>query len=228
VSVPEVSVVVPVYGNGATLAELALRVERSLSDLTYELIFVDDASPDGSRAAICELARRDERVRCVPLERNAGQHRAALAGLAQARGEWSVVMDADLQDPPEAIPTLLETGRRDYSAVFAGRRGRYESRGRLFSSRLFKRTLALLTGLPRDAGMFLALDADLRGKLLAMRSRRPFLVAMVGCTRLPATSVPVERASRAGGRSAYGGLARARSASRGLAWGVRAATRRLR
>jgi glycosyltransferase involved in cell wall biosynthesis len=228
VSAPEVSVVVPVYCNASTLPELAERVDRSLSRRSYELVLVDDASPDGSRAAIDALARRDERVRAVRLDRNLGQHRAAMAGLARASGDWTVVMDADLQDPPEAIPSLLEAGQRGYSAVFAGRRGRYESRGRLLSSRVFKRTLALLTGLPPDAGMFLALDEGMRARLLAMRSNRPFLVAMVSCAGLPATSVPVARAPRAGGDSAYRGIGRVRSAARGLAWGLRAATTRLR
>jgi polyisoprenyl-phosphate glycosyltransferase len=227
-SAPEVSVVVPVYRNEATLPELVERMDRALSGWSWELVFVDDQSPDGSLAVIGGLARHDSRLRVVRLDRNVGQHQAALLGLARARGEWSVVMDADLQDPPEAIPRLLEAGRSGFAAVFAGRRGRYESRARLLSSRIFKRALALLAGLPSDAGMFVALNGEMRDRLLAVRTNRPFLVAMIGCAGLSTTSVPVVRAARPDNGSAYAGLARARSAARGLAWGLRAATGRLR
>ena len=100
-----------------------------------------------------------------------GQHAAVLAGLARARGSWAAVLDGDLQDPPEVIPQLLAAGREQgVSVIFAGRRGRYESRARLLTSVLYKRTLSLLVGVPRDAGIFVVLERPVVDRLLGMHS----------------------------------------------------------
>ncbi len=224
---PRVSVVVPVYRNAATLDELYERLLPALGAAgPFELVFVDDACSGGSQPALGRLAARDARVRVIRLERNVGQHRAILAGLEQVRGAWTVVMDADLQDPPEAVPQLLERASRgDVAAVFAGRRGRYESVPRLVTSRLFKRLLHLLCGVPADAGLFVALDRSLVNRLLAMNGSEPFVVAMIGCTGLPMASIPVARARRPGGRSAYTVPARTRSAWRAVVWVVSWKTR---
>ena len=217
---PEVSVVVPVYRNVETLRELHRRLCRTLEAqmLSFEVIFVDDACPAGSFTVLDELARRDSRVAVLVLERNVGQHRAVLAGLAHARGEWTIVMDADLQDPPEAIPDLLAKGREGYAAVFAGRRGRYESFLRLFTSRLFKGLLHLLCRVPADAGLFVALNRTITERLPVLGGPKPFVVAMIGCIGLPMSSVPVARARRPIGASAYSFRARLKSAWRALVW----------
>ncbi|MGH3041668.1 MAG: glycosyltransferase, partial [Gaiellaceae bacterium] len=172
--------------------------------------------------AAAELAAVDARVRVVSLPQNVGQHAAALVGLARAQGGWTVVMDGDLQDPPEAVPALVAAGREaDVPVVFAGRRGRYESRGRLLTSRLHKRTLALLAGVPADAGIFVALERPVVDELLTMRTRRrPSLVAMIGCVGAPMSSVPVERAPRPEGGSSYSPWGRLRLGWRALAWVV--------
>jgi glycosyltransferase involved in cell wall biosynthesis len=167
---------------------------------------------------IGELASRDAGVEPVLLERNVGQHAAVLTGMARARGEFVVVMDADLQDPPEAIPALLERLKRDGDVVFAGRRGAYEGRGRLVSSRLFKRVLSLLTGVPPDAGMFFAANRRAVETLLGLDGPSPFVVAMIGAAGLRSSSVPVRR-SRAT-HSSYTPLLRVRSALRGLRWAL--------
>ncbi len=217
---PEVSVVIPVYRNADTLSSLYQRVRQMLEtqELTYEVVFVDDACPDGSLPALEELARADPRVGVLALERNVGQHRAVLAGLSCARGEWVVVLDADLQDPPEAIPALLAKAREGYAAVFAGRRGRYESPARLLTSRLFKWLLHKASGVPPDAGLYVVLNREMVERLLAMRGPSPFVVAMIGCAGLPMASIPVERSPRPGGRSAYSFRGRLRSGWRGVAW----------
>jgi glycosyltransferase involved in cell wall biosynthesis len=219
---PDVSVVVPVFRNAETVRELRDRLARALhgSGESFEIVFVDDACPDGSAGALEELAREDARVSVLSLARNLGQHRATLAGLERTRGEWVVILDADLQDPPEAIPMLLARARAGADAVFAGRRGRYESAGRLFTSRLFKRLLARLCDLPPDAGMFVVLSRRAVTRVLSMGGRRPFVVAMIGCTGLPRVSIPVERAPRASGESAYGCWGRLRSGLRAIAWGL--------
>lgn len=211
---PLVTVVSPVYRNEDTLAELHRRVTLAVAraGASLQLVLVSDASPDGSAARIEALAAGDPRVEPVLLARNVGQHRAVVEGLRRARGETVVVLDADLQDPPEAIPALLEELRAgDWGAVFAGRRGRYESPGRLATSRVFKRVLACAAGIPADAGMFVAMTRAVAERLAALAEPRPFVVAMIGCTGVRTTSIPVRRA-RGGDRiSGYTGWTRLRT-----------------
>lgn len=227
---PDVSVVVPVYRNAATLEALHDRLRRVFEahGLTYELLFVDDACPEGSRRVIEALAERDGRVAGLILGRNVGQHRAVLTGLAHARGRRAVIMDADLQDPPEAIPALLARLDTGPAAVFAGRRGRYESPLRLLTSRLFKTLLHLLSGVPADAGIFVALDRRMVGRLLSFPAGRPFVVAMIGCGGLPLASIPVRRATRPTGESAYSTWRRLTTGGRAIGWVLAWKLRRFR
>ncbi len=187
---------------------------------SYELIFVDDACPEGSRTVLEGVAREDPCISIVALKHNLGQQRAVLAGLRLARGGVVVVMDADLQDPPEAIPVLLEELRCGPAAVFAGRRGTYESASRLLTSRLFKRVLHMLCGVPADAGIFVAMSRKLVERLVSFHAPRPFLVAMIGCTGLPVSSIPVERSPRVDGRSAYTPWMRLKTGCLALVWVV--------
>ncbi len=154
------------------------------------------------------------------MDERVGQHRAVLAGLATARGRWAVVMDADLQDPPEAIPRLLDELHAGYAAVFAGRRGRYESPVRLVTARVFKRLLHHVAGVASDAGMFFAADRRMIAALLETEAG-PSVVAMVGLSGLPHTSIPVVRDSRTSGRSAYRGWNRLRAGISTLLWVAR-------
>ena len=203
----DVSVVLPVYRNREALDELHSRLSRTLAAAAprYELVFVDDACPEGSGAVLAHCAARDPRVRTVSLLRNVGQQRAAWLGLAAARGAWAVVMDADLQDPPEAIPALLAAGAPGVDAVLAAWTGRYEGRGRLATSRVFKILREKLTGYPRDAGMFLALSRPLVAEILRVDVPHPFLPSLVGLSGRRFAAVPVARAARPHGGSAYTG-----------------------
>jgi len=221
----KVAVVVPVYGNAATLPELVHRLGDALRAHDWTVRLVVDASPDDSAAVAERLAAADSRVVAQVLPRNLGQHGALAAGLTAEPGAqvW-VCLDADLQDPPEAVPALLErwAGQGDdaVAAVFAGRRGSYESALRLRTGRLHRRLLSRLTGLPPDAGAFLALGPAARAEVL--RRRAPSLVAAIGAARLPIASVPVVRAQRPSGRSAWSGRARLQQSLRTLAWTARA------
>lgn len=217
---PEVSVVVPVYRNAETLQELYRRLCCVLESrqFSYEMIFVDDACPAGSLSVLEKLSKSDYGVKVLALEHNVGQHRAVLTGLSHVRGKWTVVMDADLQDPPEAIPDLLVRLQDGFSAVFAGRRGLYESPFRLFTSRLFKVLLHLLCGVPADAGLFVAMNRGMVERLLAFDGKRPFLTAMMGCTGLPLASIPIKRANRFLGSSAYSFWGRLKSCFLAVWW----------
>jgi glycosyltransferase involved in cell wall biosynthesis len=217
---PDVTVVVPVYRNRATLRRLHRRLVEALEGdgKEFEALFVDDACPDGSLEVLRSLAVEDPRVSVLSLYRNVGQQRALMGGLATALGDRVVVMDADLQDPPEAVPRLLARLDRGPAAVFAGRRGRYESSARHLTSRLFKGALHRLSGIPADAGAFVAMDGRMVEGLLAFRESRPFLVAMIGATGLPVESIPVRRSPRLDGRSSYSAWRRLATAARALRW----------
>ncbi|HEV7241509.1 MAG TPA: glycosyltransferase [Thermoanaerobaculia bacterium] len=206
---PAVSVIVPVYDNASTLRELAARIAGVLTD--YEIVFVNDASPDDSAQLLATL---DARV--VTHERNRGQNTAVLTGFAHARGALLIVLDADLQDPPEAIPELLRRkAEAGVGIAFATRVGDYASGGRMFTSRLYKRILARLASVPQGAGLFVAIDRDVALRVAAM-APVPSIVAALGLLRVKTIAVPVARARRDG--SAYSGLARLRLACRTLAW----------
>ncbi|HEX2042273.1 MAG TPA: glycosyltransferase [Acidimicrobiales bacterium] len=216
-----VAVVVPVYGNEATLVELARRVAAALADRAWALRLVVDASPDESEAVARRLAAGDGRVRVTSLALNQGQHEALRSGLEDepAAGAW-VCLDADLQDPPEAVPLLLERlAAGDVDAVFAGRAGAYEGRSRLLTGRLHRATLRRITGLPADAGAFVALAP--RARDAVVRLRAPSIVAAVGVAGVPTTSLPVTRHRRPSGRSGWTTAARLRQSGRTLLWAAR-------
>ena len=216
-----VSVVATVYRNAATLAELCRRLRAVLPE-EHEILLVDDGCPAGSWAAIEAQAAADRRVRGLRHPENRGQNAAVLTGIAAARGDAIMVMDADLQDPPEAVPRLLDELRRSgAAAVFGGRRGRYESLARTLSSRAFKRLLALASRgrLPADAGLFLAMGPQMRARL-ADAGEGSYVLAAMARSGLPMRSVPVTRAAAAG-PSGYSCRARVRLAGGAIRQAVR-------
>ncbi len=213
-----VSVIVPVFGNQATLPALADRLAVALDGRRWRLRFVDDASPDASLAVARRLASAQPHVHVTALAANVGQHRALLRGLVDEEdtAAW-VCLDADLQDPPEAVPLLLDRlAAGDVGAVFAGRRGHYEAGGRLAAGRLHRAVLAGMTGLPGDAGAFVALGSAARDALV--RLWPPSVVAGIGVAGVRVASVPVERSARPVGRSTWTPAARLRHSARTLAW----------
>ena len=213
-----VSVVVPVFTNQATLSALAHRLGVALHGRRWRLRLVDDASPDASLAVARRLAAAQPHVHVTALPANLGQHRALLRGLFEEDGATAwVCLDADLQDPPEAVPLLLDRlSVGDVGAVFAGRRGDYEQGARLAAGRLHRAVLARLTGLPPDAGAFVALGPDARDALV--RLWPPSVVAGIGVAGVRVASVPVERSARPVGRSTWTSTARLRHSARTLAW----------
>ena len=220
---PDVSVLLPVFHTETFIPELARRITRTIegSGRSCELLFVDDASPDGAEKMLAGMAARDPRISAIVLERNAGQHRAVYTALRFARGGAVVVMDADLQDAPEHIPILLEKLDSGFGVAFAGRRGRYESLSRLVLSKGFKWILHLVSGSPPDAGMFFACTDDAVRRLLRMRTSEPQLVAMLGQIGLPTAAVPLQRFTRPGGVSGYTTSMRFETAKKAIACSLR-------
>jgi glycosyltransferase involved in cell wall biosynthesis len=218
---PRIAVVVPVYRNADTLCALAGRLDVALDD-PWTLRLVVDACPEGSAAEALSLAAAEPRIRATVLPRNVGQHRAIATGLeAEPGADVGVCMDGDLQDPPEAVPLLVNAlAHSQAAAVFAGRRGAYESRGRRLTGNAHRRALAALTGLPRDAGAFLAMDARARHPVVrgVLRDGAPSVVVAAAGRGLPLSSVPVGRDVRRQGTSAWTSYARMRHSARTLVW----------
>ncbi|MEX5718276.1 glycosyltransferase [Geodermatophilus maliterrae] len=221
---PRVAVVVPVYGNATTLRPLAGRLSAALAGRDWRLRLVVDASPDDSLTVASGLAAADPRVAVTALAVNVGQHRALATGLAAEDADAWVCLDADLQDPPEAVPLLLDRlARGDAGAVFAGRRGRYESRARRLTGEVHRRLAARLTGLPPDAGAFLALGPAVRSAVVdrVLTGGAPSVVLAAGRAGTALVSVPVVRDRRPEGSSAWTARARLRQSLRSLAWAAR-------
>lgn len=183
------------------------------SGLTFELVFVDDACPEGSGRVIEAIREQDSRVRLLTNPTNLGQAETVRRGLAAAQGKVVVIMDADLQDAPEDIPVLLDALREGgVEAVFAGRRGTFQSPLRMATSRIFKRLMRSLVGVPEDAGSFVAMSRTMADAVLATRARHPYMLALIGATGLRTRSAPAPRAMRPAGGSAYSEWGRLRFA----------------
>lgn len=146
--VPAISVVIPVYGCVGCLEQLCQQLEENLRTLTdrFEIILVDDRSPDDSWSRLGELQAVHPAVKGIRLSRNYGQHIAITAGLAAVRGDYAVVMDCDLQDPPSLIPELYEKLQEGYDLVLAKRVERSHSPFRLGAAKAYFKLLSKLTG----------------------------------------------------------------------------------
>jgi glycosyltransferase involved in cell wall biosynthesis len=147
-----ISVITPAFKCAACIPELHRRLSNVLSEISdsYEIIFVDDGSPGNDWETIAEICGTDPKVRGVKLSRNFGQHHAISAGLSKAEGEWVVVMDCDLQDPPEEVARMLALACEGYDIVLARRFRRKDSWLKRVTSDAFYRFLGWLTGTSQD------------------------------------------------------------------------------
>jgi dolichol-phosphate mannosyltransferase len=205
---PTLSIVIPLLNEEAVLEETYARLTEHLHKVgdSYEILFVDDGSTDRSRAILAALALQDPAVRVVCLSRNFGHEMATTAGLRHARGQAAVVMDADLQDPPELIATFLARWREGYQVVYGVRRSRQgESPLKRLTSYLFYRLLVRISDvpIPADTGDFRLLDRrvlDVYQQLSEDPRLFRGLVSWVGFRQI---GVPFDRRSRAGGQTKY-------------------------
>jgi polyisoprenyl-phosphate glycosyltransferase len=202
-----ISVVAPVFNEHGTLPELHRRLTDVLGPLgEYEIVLVDDGSSDGSWDTLLELASRDAHLRLLRLSRNFGHQAALSAGLDAARGEAIVLMDADLQDPPEVIPQLVAKWRDGFDVVYAIRDVREgEPRLRLASISVFYRLLHRIspTGIPQNAGDFRLLSRRAADAIAAMPERARFLRGMTSWIGYRQTGVSYAREARYAGESKY-------------------------
>jgi len=200
------SVVAPMYDEEALVTTFHARVCAALEGVPFELVLVDDGSTDATPRLLAELAARDPRVRVIELSRNFGHQTALTAGLDHARGDAVVMLDADLQDPPELIPAMLEHWRRGTDVVYAVRRRRDgETRFKLTTARWFYKLFSVLgdVALEPDSGDFRLLDRAPLDALLSMRERNRFLRGMTVWVGYTQTAVPYERDPRYAGETKY-------------------------
>ncbi len=200
------SVVAPVYNEEATIDEFYARVCAALEGLNFELVLIDDGSDDGSAAMLEQLAANDPRVRVVFLSRNFGHQTALTAGLDHAQGDAVVMLDADLQDPPELISRMLDHWRAGCDVVYAVREEREgESRFKLATARWFYSLFDKLAQveLQHNSGDFRLLDRRALNALLSMRERNRFLRGMTVWVGYTQAAVPYRRDSRYAGETKY-------------------------
>ena len=206
-AVRRISVVLPVYRNRSALPELHRRLTDALQALasSYEIVFVDDHGADGSLEWIRECRQRDERAVLIEMPQNVGQHRAVLAGIARCTGDGIIVMDADLQDPPEAIERLIEAMERTGGVAFARRTGRHQSWARHLTGRLFKRFLRRLSGsrVPAGTGMFFAAPKAVAQAAAATAGEATYVPLLLDRTGMTMTAVDVLKSYRDDAPSGY-------------------------
>lgn len=202
------SVVVPAYNEEQVLPAFHERVSAVLRGLGggYELIFVNDGSTDGTAGVLRALCAKDPRARALHFSRNFGHQLAITAGLDRARGDAVVVIDSDLQDPPELIPELVAKWREGHDVVYAVRAKREsESPFKLLTARLFYRLLRTMTSvdIPADAGDFRLMSRRAVESLNRMRERHRFVRGMASWIGFRTARVAYERRARHAGKTKY-------------------------
>lgn len=202
------SIVVPVYNEAEVLPTFYQRLTQVMDDTgeSYEIIFVNDGSQDASLPLLRDLHAKDARVKLVTFSRNFGHQVAITAGLDHSSGKMVVVMDADLQDPPEVIPRLIKKWQEGYDVVFAVREERKgDSLFKRLTASLFYRLLRYLTAteIPLDAGDFRLMSRKAIEALKAIRERNRFMRGLAGWIGFRQASVTFVRDVRHAGETKY-------------------------
>src|SRR5918911_5642720 len=208
VAPPVFSVVAPVYNEEETLPHFYRRVVDVMEGLgeSFELMLVNDGSRDGSYRVMRELHTRDPRVRVVDFSRNFGHQVAISAGLDHARGAAVIILDSDLQDPPEVIPQLIARWKAGVEVVYAQRTRRTgETRFKLLTAAAFYRLIARITSveIPPDTGDFRLLDRRMVETLVTMREHHRFMRGLSAWVGFRQEAVPYDRHERFAGTTKY-------------------------
>lgn len=203
----KISIVSPVYRAEKMVHTLVERIVKSVTTITedYEIILVNDASPDASWQMIEHECAANKRVKGINLSRNFGQHYAITAGLHYAQGEWVVVMDCDLQDRPEEIPALYQKAMEGYDIVYARRVDRQDKGLKKLSSTLFHKVFDWLSGSQTDKaianfGIYKQCVIAEYNRIPERARSFPSLINYLGFNQ---TSIDVQHAERAEGKSSY-------------------------
>lgn len=203
----EFSIVVPIYNEEVNIPEIYRRLTEVMAGLgkSYELLFIDDGSGDSSLELLRELHSRDTRVRVICLARNFGHQRAVSAGVDYARGRAVILMDGDLQDPPEVIPQFVDKWREGFQVVYAVREKRKENVLKRIAYHSFYVTLRSIArvDIPLEAGDFCLMDRCVVDALVALPERNRFLRGLRSWVGFRQIGLPCERDPRHAGRPKY-------------------------
>lgn len=204
---PHISIVSPEYKGAGMVHELVSRIEASLKDITadYEIILVNDASPDNTWEVIREVCAVNKKVKGINLSRNFGENYAITAGLSFAKGDYVIVMDCDLQNRPEDIPALYAKAQEGYDIVYAQRMHKQFSIWRRMASRMYHGVFQWLSGIKQDSsiaefGIYARKVIETYNRLPEAARSFGSLVATLG---FKSTAIPVAHADRGEGESAY-------------------------
>ncbi len=202
------SILVPMYNEEEVIEETYHRLKNVMDKIgeSYELVFVNDGSKDKSAQIISELVKTDENIRLIDFSRNFGHQIAVTAGLDYVQGQAIVIIDADLQDPPEVIPQMLEKWREGYDVVYGKRLKRQgETAFKKASAHVYYRILGALTdgNIPRDTGDFRLIDRKVCEAIKRLPEKNRFLRGMVNWVGFNQVAVEYVRDERWAGETKY-------------------------
>jgi polyisoprenyl-phosphate glycosyltransferase len=207
VSLPDLSVIIPIYNELENLPILYARLSQVLQEtgLEYEIVFVDDGSRDSGIELLQQLATKDSRLVCVELARNFGHQVAISAGLEYSRGQAVIIMDGDLQDPPEVLPQFIAKWREGYEVVYAIREKRKEAWWKRLAYAAFYRLLQRVANIeiPLDAGDFCLMDRRVVNALVNMPERTRFMRGIRSWLGFKQIGLAYERHARCAGQPKY-------------------------
>ena len=203
----KISIVSPVYRAENIVPELVKQIAKNVETITsnYEIILVNDSSPDNSWLAIEKECSKNSKVKGINLSRNFGQHYAITAGLSYAKGDWIVVMDCDLQDRPDEIPNLYNKALEGYDSVFAQRIERKDGFIKKTLSKLFYSLFSYLTDTKQDASVanFGVYNKKVIDSILSMNDKVRFFPTLVQWVGFNKYYLPVKHSDRYEGQSSY-------------------------
>jgi dolichol-phosphate mannosyltransferase len=209
---PELSIIIPIFNEAAVLGELHRRLREVMSNLekvvrSWEVVFIDDGSKDASLSMLREMAQAEPRFKVVAFARNFGHQVAITAGVDKAEGEAVVIMDADLQDPPEVVSEMVERWRAGFDVVYGVRRSRAgETIFKKLTAAAFYRLLRSMLGgisIPVDAGDFRLMSRAVVLTLRALRERHRFVRGMVAWIGFKQSALYYDREARFAGETKY-------------------------
>ena len=218
---PRVSLAIPVFNEEAVVPELVRRTTEVLDGIPggpHEIVVVDDGSSDRTMELLEQAAEKDPRIVLVSLSRNFGHQTALGAALDQVSGDVAILLDGDLQDPPEAVPTLLDWYQQGYDVVYVRRTNRKESLWLRACYYFFYRLLAALSSvqLPLDAGDFGLMSRRVIAEIRRMPEQHRYLRGLRTWVGFRQIGIPMERSARHAGRTKYSALKLLRLASDGI------------
>lgn len=204
----KISVVVPLYNEEAVLEHTYQRLKKVMEKLPldYELLFVNDGSKDKTLQLVQAISFADPHVKCIGFSRNFGHQVAITAGTDYASGDAVIIIDADLQDPPELIPEMVRKWQEGYDVVYAQRSKRDgETFFKKWSAKMFYRTLHKLTDveIPVDTGDFRLMDQKVYTELKKLNEKNPFVRGLVSWLGFKQVAIEYERDARAAGETKY-------------------------